>query len=49
VYEQFRASWRPVAELDAGEHLHIDTGRPLQDNLAELAPLLPVWPDGLRG
>lgn len=49
VYEQFRASWRPVAELEADEHLHVDTGRELQENLTRLATQLPVWPSGLRG
>jgi len=48
ILDAFMARWEPVDELDAAEHIVMDTGESLEKGLAELAPRLPVWPRGLN-
>jgi hypothetical protein len=36
-----------VREIDPGEHLAIDTTRPLEENVDALLQQLPAWPHGL--
>ncbi|RMH21792.1 MAG: dephospho-CoA kinase [Acidobacteria bacterium] len=48
ILDDFLDRWQPVAgELPPEEHLVIDSGRPLADQLARLGERLPAWPGGL--
>ncbi len=49
IYDRFREQWEPVEELPHEEHIHIDTGRPLEENVALLRTRLPTWPAGFTG
>ncbi len=48
IFDAFRARVEPVTELGVGEHLVVDTERPLDTTLAELDRHLLTWPPGLR-
>lgn len=47
ILADFAARWEPVDELDAEEHLPLDTTRPIAESLARLGEHLPTWPAGL--
>lgn len=47
VFEDFCASFEPVVELPAGEHVVVDTERALAENLLRLRPRIAAWPEGL--
>lgn len=47
IFDDFVARFEPIDELPAGEHLVIDTSRPLLDNLVVLREALRTWPPGL--
>jgi aminoglycoside phosphotransferase family enzyme/predicted kinase len=47
IFDQFCAGYEPVREIDPGEHLAIDTTRPLEENVDALLQQLPAWPHGL--
>jgi predicted kinase len=47
IFDDFVASWEPIDELPADEHLVIDTSGPLADNLVALRETLRTWPPGL--
>jgi aminoglycoside phosphotransferase family enzyme/predicted kinase len=48
LFEELSQHWQPVA-FDAREHIRVDTGIPLEENMETLAHLLPAWPRTLRG
>ncbi len=48
IFDAFRARMEPVTELAVGEHLVVDTERPLETTLGELERHLLTWPPGLR-
>ncbi|MCX4244268.1 bifunctional aminoglycoside phosphotransferase/ATP-binding protein [Paraliomyxa miuraensis] len=47
IFDDFVASFEPIDELPAQEHLVLDTGAPLDDNLVVLRNSLRTWPPGL--
>jgi len=47
IFDDFVASWEPVDELSAHEHLVVDTAQPLETSLAELRRAVRTWPEGL--
>jgi aminoglycoside phosphotransferase family enzyme/predicted kinase len=47
IFDDFAARFEPVDELPAGEHVKLDTARPLEQSLAELRAQLVTWPRGL--
>lgn len=47
IFDDFVARWEPIDELPADEHIVIDTGSPLADNLVVLRNALQTWPPGL--
>ncbi len=47
ILDDFVASWQPVGELPASEHLVLDTGRPLAETVEMLRRRLDAWPPGL--
>ncbi len=49
IYDGFRERWEPVDELPPEEHIAIDTGRPLEENVDILRRRLPTWPPGYTG
>jgi aminoglycoside phosphotransferase family enzyme/predicted kinase len=48
IFDAFCARMEPVTELGVGEHLVMDTDRPLETTLAELDRHILTWPPGLR-
>lgn len=44
IFDDFLASWEPVVELPAEEHVVLDTGAPIEANLATLRARIPMWP-----
>ena len=44
IFDEFVASWEPVDELSAKEHLLVDTSRPLAETVAFLEARIPLWP-----
>jgi aminoglycoside phosphotransferase family enzyme/predicted kinase len=48
IAEDFRGRWEPVDELSEGEHVVVDTGRPLAETVRLLEAHLPVWPEELN-
>ncbi len=49
IYDGFRERWEPVEELPSEEHIIIDTGRPLEENVTLLRQRFPTWPPGYTG
>ncbi len=49
VFGDFVRSWEPVDELDASEHLTLDTSEPVAANLATLSRTLPFAAPGFTG
>jgi predicted kinase len=47
IFDDFAARFEPVTELSAGEHVVLDTTRPLDDSLAEVRAHVVTWPRGL--
>lgn len=47
IFDDFCARWEPVNELDASEHLVLDTSLPLEHSLRVLEAHLTWWPPGL--
>jgi aminoglycoside phosphotransferase family enzyme/predicted kinase len=47
IFDQFVAGYEPVLEIVPGEHIAIDTTRPLDENLEALRRQLGAWPRGL--
>jgi len=48
IFDAFVAQWEPVDELPPGEHLVVDTSRPLEETDSQLRAALPTWPIGLN-
>ena len=45
IYDAYLARWEPPEDdVAPGEHIVVDTTRPLDENLAAIAARLPVWP-----
>ncbi|MCA9585131.1 MAG: AAA family ATPase [Myxococcales bacterium] len=47
VFDAFCASWEPITELSAEEHLRVDTSRPTAASVADVEARVPTWPKGL--
>lgn len=47
IFDDFAARFEPVSELPPTEHVVLDTTRPLDESLAKLREIVPVWPKGL--
>jgi len=47
IFDDFKASFEPVDELRAAEHVVVDTSLPLERTLALLRRRLDTWPAGL--
>jgi hypothetical protein len=47
IFDDFAARFEPVTELPPTEHVLLDTTRPLDENVAKLRDLVPLWPKGL--
>jgi hypothetical protein len=47
LFDELRSRWEPVTELAPLEHLTVDTSRPLDDTLREVARSVDLWPKGL--
>jgi predicted kinase len=47
IFDDFCASFEPITELSADEHIVVDTSSPLEANLKSLSKKLPMWPKGL--
>ncbi|HEX8790590.1 MAG TPA: AAA family ATPase [Polyangiaceae bacterium] len=47
LLEDFRARFEPPDELAPGEHVVLDTTRPLEESLAQLRGVVQTWPAGL--
>lgn len=48
IAADFRAKWEPVDELREREHIVLDTGKELAENVEQLEALLPAWPIALQ-
>jgi hypothetical protein len=46
IFDEFVARWEPADELPPREHVVVDTGLPIDANVARLERELPVWPEG---
>ena len=44
IFDDFVAKWEPVLELPAGEHVLLDTQRPVEQSMQTLRELVPTWP-----
>lgn len=49
VFDAFAARGEPMTELGPGEHLVVDTERPLGRTIAAIEERVAVWPAGLTG
>ena len=49
IFDEFCARYEPVVEIAAGEHLVLDTTKPIEDSLETLRKSLETWPQGLVG
>ncbi len=49
IFDEFCARYEPVVELEADEHLVLDTTKPVEDSLETLRQSLETWPRGLVG
>lgn len=49
VYDAYAARFEPPDELPPGEHMVLDTTRPLEESVADVAARLPLWPEGQGG
>lgn len=47
IFDAFVARWQPMTELPRGQHLVVDTERPLGDTLASVERRIATWPEGL--
>lgn len=47
IFDDFVAKWQAVEELDAAEHIPLDTSRPLETTIGQLREALRPWPEGL--
>jgi aminoglycoside phosphotransferase family enzyme/predicted kinase len=47
IFDAFAARFEPMDELAAGERLVVDTERPLDETLADVARHVATWPEGL--
>lgn len=47
IFDDFAARFEPVTELAGGEHVVLDTTRPVDDSLAEVRAHVVTWPRGL--
>ena len=47
IFDDFLKRWEVVIELEAGEHIPLDTSQSITANLERLREHLPIWPDGL--
>jgi hypothetical protein len=46
VYDAYATRFEPPDELPPGETMVIDTARPLEKSVADVAARLPLWPEG---
>jgi aminoglycoside phosphotransferase family enzyme/predicted kinase len=46
IFDAFRASFESVSELPSGEHILLDTGRPIDESLQALRAHIATWPAG---
>jgi predicted kinase len=46
IFDDFCARYEPVIELDAGEHLVLDTTRPIEETLEAVRRAVETWPRG---
>ena len=46
VFDAFRARFEPVTELPAGEHVVVDTTRPIDESLDAVRAFVDTWPLG---
>jgi aminoglycoside phosphotransferase family enzyme/predicted kinase len=49
IFDEFCARYEPVVELGAGEHMVLDTTKPIEDSVETLRKSLETWPQGLVG
>jgi aminoglycoside phosphotransferase family enzyme/predicted kinase len=49
IFDAFRAQFETVDELAPGDHVVLDTTRPLDENMAALRARLDAWPPGFTG
>jgi aminoglycoside phosphotransferase family enzyme/predicted kinase len=49
IFHDFVKRWEPVNELPPEQHIVLDTSLPLEQNMARLRELIPVWPENLTG
>jgi aminoglycoside phosphotransferase family enzyme/predicted kinase len=47
IADDLRAAWEPADDLPPGEHLPLDTSRPLAWSTGRIEAALPTWPEGL--
>jgi aminoglycoside phosphotransferase family enzyme/predicted kinase len=47
IYDEFCRRWEPPSELPSGEHVVLDTSRPLDESLAKAREHVATWPRGL--
>ena len=48
ILSDFAASWQDVEDLEAGEHLVLDTAQPLESSIETLRHELGAWPAGFN-
>jgi len=49
IYDAYLARWEPPgSEIESGEHVVVDTTRPLAESLATIEARLPLWPQDSR-
>ena len=49
IFDEFRARYEPVTELDAAVHTVLDTAAPINDSLDTVRSVLETWPRGFVG
>jgi hypothetical protein len=48
IYDEFCDRWQPPSELPAGEHVVLDTSRPLDESVAKAREHVATWPRAIR-
>ncbi len=46
LYAAYRDKWEPPDEIAPDERVVLDTARPLEESVADVAARLPLWPEG---
>jgi predicted kinase len=49
IFDAFQAAFEPVSELDSGEHMVLETSRPIEETASALAARVGGWPARLVG